>query len=346
MPRCEERALAADLKQGRIRPIYLFCGEEGYLKRLYTDRIIRQAVTDLPEFNLHKFDSAAKMDEVAAALDALPVMSEKSCVVLRDYNFGSLSDADHKQLMERLRDPNEACVLIFYYDSTDVPARSKKAKEIVDAIDKKGCSVVFERKNERELEDIASRRAAKAQVVLNPNVARRVVARCGTDLENLLTEVDKLCAFVGGRPITDEDVDAVVTRTVEASAFALAGAVCSKRRDEAMAICADLFDMRTEPVMILGALSSVFLDIYRVKMGESEGLRTDQIAEELGYGKARFRLRNASQNGRNMSRNDAFEALEILRDADLALKSSRADGRVVIERAIVQLLRVAAGDGE
>ncbi len=346
MSRCDERQLSAEIKRDDIKPVYLFYGEEGYLKRLYADRIVKRAVTDFEEFNLHKFDATVKADELAAAVDALPMMSERSCVILRDYNFGSLSDADHKLLMSLLTSPNESCVLIFYYDSAELPSKSKKASQVLDEIDRVGCIVDFERKNERELADIASRRAAKAKVVLDPNTARRLVERCGTDLENLITEVDKLCAYVGDRAITDEDVDAVVTRTVEASAFALANAVCSKRRDEAMAICADLFDLRTEPVMILGALSSVFVDIYRVKVGESEGKRAQQTADELNYGKAAFKLRNAAQNGRNMSRNAAFEALEILREADLALKSTSADGRVVIERTLVRLLKVAAGDDE
>ncbi len=344
MSRCDERQLSAEVKRDDIKPVYLFYGEEGYLKRLYTDRLIKKAVTDLADFNLHRFDASVKADELASAVDALPMMSEKTCVVVRDYNFGSLSESDHKLLMSLITSPNESCVLIFYYDGAEAPPKNKKTTQVLDEIDRVGCIVNFERKNERELADIASRRAAKAKVVLNPSVARRLVDRCGTDLENLLTEVDKLCAYVGDRAITDEDVDAVVTRTIDASAFALANAVCSKRRDEAMLICADLFDLRAEPVMILGALSAAFVDIYRVKVGESEGLRAQQTADELNYGKSAFRLRNAAQNGRNMSRNAAFEALEILCEADLALKSTGADGRVVVERTIVQLLKTAAGD--
>lgn len=344
MSRCTEKELSTQLKQGNISSVYVFYGEEGYLKRLYIDRIIKRAVTDFEEFNLHRFETSVKMDDLVAAADALPMMSEKSCVILRDYNFGSLSDADHKHFLSLIGNPNESCALILYYDTADLPAKTKRAKELLEAIEKVGCIVNFERKDERELADIACRRAAKAKVVLDVNRARRIVSRCGTDLENLLTEVDKLCAFVGERTVTDEDVDAVVTRTLDASAFALANAVCSKRRDEAMAICADLFDMRVEPIMILGALSAAFVDIYRVKAGESEGLRTQQIADELGYGKMGFKLRNAAQNGRYMSRNAAFEALEALAKADLALKSSSADGRVVIERTIVRLLKIAAGE--
>lgn len=340
-----ERELSADLKRGRLCPVYLFTGEEACLTRLYTKRVAHAAVSDLPELNSHVFEGAASFDEIIVALDTLPVMSEKTCVVLRDYPLSAPTDGEFKQLLARVREPNECAVLIFSYAAED-PGKSKRAKELAEAVEKVGCAVDFARKSERELAEIASRRAAKRLTVLPPAVANRLVERCGVDLENLLTEVDKLCAYVGERTAGPEDVDAVVTRTVEASAFALAGAVCSRRRDEAMAICDDLFALRTEPVMILGALSSVFLDIYRVKLGEASGLRTERLAEELGYGRAAFKLRNAAANGRRMSKDAAFQALEVLRQADLALKSTAADGRVVIERTLVRLMKVAAGEDE
>ena len=340
-----ERDLSAELKRGRRAPVYLFYGEETYLTRLYIQRLIRQSVTDLPEMNVHSFEGAASFDEIVVALDTLPLMSEKTCVVLRDFPLTAPSDAEWKQLLARVKEPNECAVLIFAWTGEEI-GRSKRAKELTDAVSAVGSVVEFTRKSERELAEIAARRAAKRQIVLPPAAANRLIERCGVDLENLLTEVDKLCAYVGEGAASPADVDAITTRTIEASAFALAGAVCSRRRDEAMAICDDLFALRTEPVMILGALSSVFLDIYRVKLGEASGMRSERLAEELGYGRAAFKLRNAATNGRRMSTASAYEALEILRQADLALKSTSADGRVVIERTLVRLMKVAAGENE
>ena len=343
MAAATERELAADLKRGRLEPAYLFFGEEACLTRLYTKRIAHAAVADLPELNAHTFQGAASFDEIVVALDTLPVMSEKTCVILRDYPLSAPSDAEWKVLLSRMAKPNESAVLIFAWADEEM-GKSKRAKELIDAVKAVGCVVEFARKTERELAEIAARRAAKNLIVLPPAVANRLVERCGTDLENLLTEVDKLCAYVGEGTASAADVDAVTTRTIEASAFALASAICTGRRDEAMAIADDLFALRTEPVMILGALSSVFLDIYRVKLGQASGMRTERLAEELGYGRAAFKLRNAATNGRRMSEEDARAALEILRQADLSLKSTSADGRIVLERAIVGLMKTAAGE--
>ena len=343
-----ERELSADIKAGRLANVYLFYGEEGYLKRHCTERIVKKAVSDFFDFNYHRFDRNLKLNDLAAACDSVPMMSDFSVVEVRDYNFAAASDSEHKQLISLLESPNESCILIFVFDETPMPGtKNKKGKAVLDLIGKNGCIVDFERKSEGELSSLLVRRANKRSVNLQPTVAKRVIALCGNDIENLLTEVDKLCDYVGeGGAVSDREVDAIVTRTLDASAFALASAVCSKRRDEAMKICADLFDMKTEPVMIIGALSSVFVDIYRVKAAAAEGLRPEDIAADLGYGKATFKLRNAANNGRYMTQSSAFKALEVLREADLALKTSRSDGRIAVECAIVRLLHIAAGDSE
>ncbi len=345
MARLSERELAANIKSGRLENTYLFYGNEGYLKRLYKDRIIKKAVSDFADFNLHKFDRSVKMDDLVAACDSMPMMSEKSCVVLSDYNFSTAQDSEYKQLIELIEHPNSTCILILTYDNAEIPtSKTKKAKDLVLAVEKHGCVVNFEHKNDHELADIAIRRASKQEVVLQPTVARKIVETCGSDIENLLTEVDKLCAYVGKGYATEQDIDEVMVRTVEASAFALAGAVCSRRRDDAMKICADLFDLKTEPIVIIGALSSVFVDIYRVKMAENEGLRYDDIAQPFGYGKMVFKLKNAASYGRNMTRSMALDALEILRDADIKLKTSSSNGRVIVEKTLVRLFALASGE--
>ena len=103
--------------------------------------------------------------------------------------------------------------------------------------------------------------------------------------------------------------------------------------------------MRTEPTMIIGALSSMFVDLYRVKLAESEGLRPESVSEAFGYGKSSFKLKRAAQTGRRMSQDSVKAALLILRDTDLAIKTSRGDSRIIIERAVILLMRAVAEAG-
>lgn len=346
MPETAEKELARQIKNGKLAPVYLIYGDEPYLKRTYVNRIISAAVTDFADINLHRFDSSAKVDDICAAADALPMLSERSCVVVRDFNFGAVNDKDAQRLSSVINEPNGACVLIFVYENAELPQKTAKAKQILADLKKSASCVCFAKRTERELCDAACRRAARLKVNLQPTVARYLISRCGDDLENLLTEVDKLCDYAGaGSAVTEKEVDEISVRTVEASAFRLGDAVCAGNRDEALSICSDLFDMRTDPLMIIGALSSVFVDLYRVKLAEAEGLRPESVGDDFGYGKSAFRLRRAAQAGRRMSQTAVYNALEILRRADLSLKTSRADPRIVIERMTVELMRAVSGAG-
>ncbi len=343
MPEITEKDLARSVKEGKLAPVYLLYGEEPYLKHTYSNRIVNAAVTDFADFNLHRFESNVSVEDLVAAVDAMPMMSERTCVVVRDYNFGSLSDKDADSLCTLIKEPNAACVLVFLYENIELPNKSAKAKQIVAALKSNAQCVNFAKRTERELIDAACRRAARLKINFQPSTARYLISRCGDDLENLLTEVDKLCDYVGREGIiTEKEIDEISVRTVEASAFRLGDAICAGNRDEAMSICADLFSMRTEPTLIVGALSSIFVDLYRVKLAEGEGLRPEAISDAFGYGKASFKLRRAAQTGRRMSQDSVKSALEILRETDLALKTSRGDAQIVIERAVILLMRAVA----
>ncbi len=342
MPDITEKDLAREVKEGRLASVYLLYGEEPYLKHTYSIRIMNTAVTDFADFNLHKFESGARVEDIVSAVDAMPMMSERSCVIVRDFNFSSLADKDAEALCSIIKEPNDSCVLVFLYENIDLP-KAGKSSRIMSALKENAHCVNFAKRTERELIETACRRASRYSVNMQPSSARYLISRCGEDLENLLSEVDKLCDYVGnGSIVTQKDIDEISVRTVEASAFRLGDAICAGNRDEAMSICADLFDMRTEPVIIVGSLSRAFVDLYRVKLAESEGVRPESIAGDFGYSKTAFRLTKAAKIGRRMSQSSVKKALEILRETDLALKTSRADPRIIIERAMIKLMRTVA----
>ena len=57
-----------------------------------------------------------------------------------------------------------------------------------------------------------------------------------------------------------------------------------------------------------------------------------------------FRLRNAQQNVRGLPQQVLHQSVHLLLEADLALKSSRLDGRILLEELVAKLLLAAQGD--
>ena len=78
--------LKRDLKGGKTENLYLFYGEESYLKELYTERI-KKLVPDngFPEFNYMKFEGPdTELSELDSAWESFPMMAEKKLILIKD----------------------------------------------------------------------------------------------------------------------------------------------------------------------------------------------------------------------------------------------------------------------
>ena len=338
MPDITEAELKKQIKSGAFARVYLLYGTENYLTRFYAEKIAEKAVTELPDLNLHQFDAAARAEEIVSACEALPVMSGLSCVMVCDYPFDTAAAGELDQLKGLLGDPPESCVLVFWYNHAAFSQKSAKSKAIAALIRKAGCVLPLDRREEGELAQLLVKRAARQGCTLQPTTARYLISLCGADLANLFSELDKLCVYVGNAAITNRDVDAVAVKTVDASVFLLARAVSANNPDRAFGLIDELFAQRAEPTAILGALASAYVDMYRAKAAEAAGLRAESIADDFGYGRTAFRLKNGAAAARKVSVSTLRDCLAALRRADLALKTSAADSRIILEQTVMRLM--------
>ena len=70
------------------------------------------------------------------------------------------------------------------------------------------------------------------------------------------------------------------------------------------------------------------------------GYRAEDVAKYYNYKGKEFRLTNAARNGSKMSFEDISECIEILAQADMAMKSSSVSNSLVLEKTVVRLARI------
>src|SRR5687768_14474973 len=122
--------LERELKQGKLSPVYLLFGPEGYLRdeaaRAITDEALRDTL--LREFNESSFNlSQTDVHTAIAAAEQLPMMASRRVVRLRD--FTKLLDFDEEALLRYLARPSESTVMIFVTE--DVDKRRKLSKTLM-----------------------------------------------------------------------------------------------------------------------------------------------------------------------------------------------------------------------
>ena len=82
-----EDALKAQLKAKKILPVYSITGDDGYLKQLYVNKIIN-TVTDKDDvFNFQRFGAECNLQDVYDSLSQLPIMADRKCALLCDYDI-------------------------------------------------------------------------------------------------------------------------------------------------------------------------------------------------------------------------------------------------------------------
>lgn len=342
-----EKDLKVQLKSGELSPVYFLYGEEPYLVAHYADRIAEAAVPadDMAAFNRHVFDGTAlSLDALEAAVEALPLMGEHTCVWVRDYDASATNAAVTERMKTILSRVEEPCVLLFSVTAfTPDMKKNAKWKAFLKEVDKRGVSVCFEHRTNAETAALLCKGATKRGCAMQPTVAHAMIEQCGSDLMRLLNELDKLCAVVGdGGEITRDIVEKAAVRQLDASVYELSKALLSKRYDAAYDCVSRLFHCNEEPIRILSVLSETYVDLYRAKIASVAGWQATQLADVFAYRGREFRLKNAARDCRSLSIEALRDSLEQLSTADTRMKSSAAkQHRLILEETVARLILIA-----
>jgi len=337
-----EQGLKKNISSGDFLPVYLIMGDENYLKQHYANQIAKKVVPkEFEIFNMHYLnESSVNADEIASCVEALPMMCERSCVLVQDYDFDTAKDEEKEKIIELLSDLPSTCVLIFWMDTKGFSTKKANSKEILKLIEQNGAVADINKRTANDLVALIISGAKKRGCTISQNDASYLISLVGTDMSTLLNELEKVCAFANG-DITQEKIDAVVVKTVEATAFKMVDALLLRSFDNAFALLDVLLTQKTESVMISGALISAYVDMYRAKVVQESGNDISVLKKAFGTQyKSDFRLRNAAQRSRKLSKEQLCKCLEHLSVADEKLKSTNEDNRVIFEQLMVKLARV------
>ncbi|MCR5151200.1 MAG: DNA polymerase III subunit delta [Clostridiales bacterium] len=318
--------------------VYLFDGSEGYLKKKYLDKITSACVDEsFADFNLHIIDgSGVTVEEIAGLCEAMPVMSETKCVVVKDYDFEDYG-AKQNSFEELLKDFPPYCALVFYY-AADF-SKTADYKSLVKLIEKYGYVVNFETAMPADIKKYLEDSAKKRSRSLAPGVSDYLIKNVSGDLNTLTNEIDKLCAYCDS-VITQADVDRLCAIKLETTVFKMLQDLTSGYLDKALKKLNVLFVNREDETIILGAVISQYADMLRAKASHNTPNWADKLSQSYVTYNNSFRLERAAQNASKLTFEQIAACLEILANADKEMKSGLNDKKILLEKTIIRLYRV------
>ena len=335
------------VKKNELVGGYLLFGDEDFLKHRYAlDMCAAVCAADPFDLNRIRLDGDDCSPELLCeAITSFPVMAERKAVLLSRFAADSLPEREFSSYIEvfsHVRDNPQTVLAVEApadaLDAGNLPRRpSARYKKLASVL----CPVEFATKSAAVLKKWIAKQLFAVGVEAMPDALDRVLELCGTDMNTLHGECEKLSAFAlaNGVSVDVRTVDYVCSESGGDDAFALANAVLAGDRGAALAALDSYKEKREEPVAVCAALGRVLCDMLNVCAMQSEGASRADIAAALKMHEYKCGLYMKALAGMEPARLRA--AVERCADADRLLKSS--DLRyIALERLICTIPATAA----
>jgi len=356
-----ERFLAEVSGDAR-RPGYVLLGDEAFLFDMCRRGVLESlAPPELREFCLHDLDLAQTSIFEALDLAQTPsLMAPFQVLFLRNvktlYGRGQKKE-EFAAIDEYFRRPNPQALLLFVADHIALPQdlrkmemqdkeRAERIRETLGEV----CGVVeLQRVSEDDAVRWVVREAEAKGVRIEEDAARELVDALSAEMLTIASELEKLLLYAGalaaekGAATIDlVDVETMVTAAKQRSLYELTDAISQHDAPRALALLSGLLnasdggeDAAIGHVFMLAKTFRQMLVLNEKQVKDTRamwgvlwpGFRVAPFAAEALIAQAR----------RYRDRGELVRGLRLIAKADLELRSSPADKRLVLERLVMRL---------
>lgn len=331
--------LKAAIRAKQPEKLYIFYGEEAFLRRHYLQQLRKAVLDELTEsFNYHRFNSENfDVRDFADAVENLPMMAERTLVVAEDIDLFKRNEDERGKLSEILSDIPDYCIVIFTYETVDwkPDRRQKKLWEALSA----GQVVEFAKQDQRSLISWVGRHfAAKGKSISAELCAYLIEITDGT-MTSLANEIEKISAYSGAQVICKADIDTVTEPVLDAVVFRMTDMIAAGDYSGALTTLQKLLKMQQEPIVILAAVGSHLRRLGTARTLLDRGGNASELAKLCGV--ADFVARKAMDAARRFRPEFFKKAMELVLETDMKMKTSFDDPERLLEVLILQLSQEA-----
>lgn len=332
--------LKQDLKQDDIGNLYLFYGQEDYLRDHYLAKLQKKTVEPgMESFNLRIFQGKdLEWEALSEAVEAVPMMSERTMVLVWDWDlFKNEQRRDRMQAM--LEDLPEYVCLVFAYDTMEFKANANT--KLGKLLKQRARMVEFQAQSQSDLYSWMRRRLDRAWGKdIDASTAEYLTFLCGGLMTNLAGELDKAGAYARGPKVTRGDIDAVCDPVLDARVFQMTDALAGGNYNRAMELLGQLLRMGESGIFILAALGRQLRQVWSARLA-LEQRKGDSYLMELWNMKSGWQLRKLLQAARGHSLSWCRRGVMLAQEADWQMKLGGDEEAVLTEL----VLRLAVSEG-
>jgi len=347
---------AAAAAKGQLRPGYVLAGDEAFLFDRCRAAVLKAFVPpELRDFCLSDLDlTATSIFEVLDCAQTPSLMAPFQVIFVRNvrqlYTRGAKKD-EFAALERYFRSPNPQALILFVADFIRIPSDSRRMEmddknrfeRLTETLGEHCGMVELARVNEDDAMRWVSATAQEAGARMDADAARELVDALGADMMLISSELEKLLLYtLGHGRITLGDVETMVLGAKQRSLYELTDAISARDRVRALALLQGLLNSSDagEDAAIghLYMLARTFRQMLVILEKNVRDSRAIWQALWQGFRMPPFAAEDLIRQARRYkNRRDLTRALKLIARADLELRSSPPDKRLVLERLVYEL---------
>ena len=332
--------LQRDFRGDRLKPIYLFYGEESYLPDQLQKTLIECVLPpEDRDFNLDVVHGNDVTVQSALGMCRMaPMLVDRRIIVIRGFD----QMKNNKLFASLAKQPNPAAIVLLICET-----RPKFSAHPYSALKSNSNAVQvaeFTPLWRNQVAQFAQGYARDRGCELEGDVGRILVEFLGTGLALLAQEIEKLITYIGDREprvITKRDVLQASGQTREINVFELQDAIIQRRAVDAHRIAEQMIlgasSRQGEALMIVAVLTNYFVRVWKLHELYAARIPQADLANQLGVSSSM--MRKYHEAARIWPLQDVKRAIQLLLSVDSEIKGfSKRSPSLIMTLFITQLL--------
>lgn len=306
--------------------VVLVSGPEALLAERAVERLVRRALAERPAASVTKVEAGDLDAGGLAEVTGGSLFAEESVVVVQQ--LSDLDPALFDAVLAFTVNPSDELALVLVHPG------GVKGKGLLDKLKKARVEVVdCPTIKAWELPQFAAAEARLLGGRIDKPTADRLVEALGSDARAVAGAVRQLLADADDRVVTEAAVRRYFAGRADVTSFTVADHVMAGRRNEALGALRWALETGVAPVLVTSALAGALRSQGRYTDFVGQRMRDVDLARELGV--PPFKVKEILQRSREWTPRGLATSLQLVAEADAAVKGQAADAAFALERLVI-----------
>ena len=322
------------LKQNDIKPVYVFEGEEEYIKSQAVKALCAKLLPEgLEQMNLTELMNPAA-DELIAAVETLPMMADKRVVLVRDYaplTTGRGGEDEADRMIDYLPSASPTTCLVLL-----VKGKADGRKKLYGYCKREQTIVDFSPMTEQQAVPWIVRSMRVLGKRMSTAVAEHLLFTVGNDAALLKQEIEKLADYTGERDeAREEDIDTISVQSLECTVFQMVDQQVAGKYGDALILMQRVLTGGEDRMLILAMLLRQYRLLYQMRCLLAEKVPQRELPALLKI--PPFAVRRMQEQAMRYDPQRLKAVYDYLLDYEYRLKSGKLPQDGCAEAALMQM---------